>query len=383
MKRHGIIIAALGLFIFAQAALADWTPPKRLTWTAGDSNNPVLALDASDNLHFVWHDDTPGNFEIFYARSTDGGFTWTSGKRLTLTSGASKYPVIVVDSSNRLHIFWQDDTPGNGELYYKRSMDSGITWTSSRRLTWTSGTCEWPAAAVDSSGCIHVVWHDYSPASLEIYYRHSTDGGLNWSIIRRLTWNPGFSGCVAIACDSTGNPHLFWVDNAAGNDEIYYRKSADGGAVWTTNKRLTWTSGLTWYPSVAIDFASNLHIVFQDRTSGQHEIYYKNSGDGGATWTASKRLTWNSGASTWPVIAADSFGYLHVVWMDETPGNYEIYCRESEDWGATWSTSQRLSRTSGTSGLPCIVVDSNDNLHVVWHDNDSGNAEIYYKKYVK
>jgi len=69
--------------------------------------------------------------------------------------------------------------------------------------------------------------------------------------------------------------------------------------------------------------------------------------------------------------------------MDETPGNYEIYYRESEDWGATWSTSQRLSRTSGTSGLPCIVVDSNDNLHVVWHDNDSGNAEIYYKKYVK
>jgi hypothetical protein len=68
MKRLELIIAGLGFLFFASAAQADWTPAKRLTWTSGRSNSPAIAADSSDDLHVVWSDNTPGNFEIYYKK---------------------------------------------------------------------------------------------------------------------------------------------------------------------------------------------------------------------------------------------------------------------------------------------------------------------------
>ena len=45
----------------------------------------------------------------------------------------------------------------------------------------------------------------------------------------------------------------------------------------------------------------------------------------GQGWSALKRLTWNSGESSSPAIAVGSGNSLHVVWEDRTPGNYEIF----------------------------------------------------------
>jgi len=70
MKRMGILILAIGLFLFVQVSQADWTSAKRLTWTSGHSLDPAIAIDSSGNLHIVWHDDTPGNYEIYYKKGT-------------------------------------------------------------------------------------------------------------------------------------------------------------------------------------------------------------------------------------------------------------------------------------------------------------------------
>jgi len=48
--------------------LADWSAAKRLTWTSGDSCIPAMVIDPGDNIHVAWQDDTPGNFEIYYRK---------------------------------------------------------------------------------------------------------------------------------------------------------------------------------------------------------------------------------------------------------------------------------------------------------------------------
>ena len=68
MKRMGLMIAALGLLLFAQAAQAQWSPAKRLTWTSGDTLSPVIAADSLGNLHVVWRDSMSGNLEIYYKK---------------------------------------------------------------------------------------------------------------------------------------------------------------------------------------------------------------------------------------------------------------------------------------------------------------------------
>jgi hypothetical protein len=329
MRRAGRMLAVFGFFLFAQVAQADWTPAKRLTWSSVDNAFPKIAVDSSGGLHVVWHSSGP--YAIYYKASADGGEIWTPTRRLTWNPGNSGWPAIAVDSSDNLHVVWNDDMPGNAEIYYKKSTDGGAAWTLQKRLTWTSDYSESAAIAVDSSDNLHVVWSDYTP----------------------------------------------------GNCEIFYKSSSDVGVTWIPSKRLTWTSGSSWDPNIAVDTSGNLHVVWGDDTPGNYAVYYKKSTDGGGTWTPAKRLSLTSGNSAGPAIAVDSSDNLHVVWQDDTPGNYEIYYRKSTDGGTTWSPGMRLTWTSGESYSPCIAVDYFSNLHVVWVDSTPGIGQIYYKKYVK
>jgi Neuraminidase (sialidase) len=376
MKRTSLMIMALGLFLFAQAARADWGPAKRLTWTSGQSKFPAIAVDSNKAIHVVWEDGTPGNTEIYYKKSTDGGTTWSAGKRLTWTSDGSYAPAIAVDSSDTIHVVWGEYAPGI-EIYYLRSTDGGANWSPIKRLTWTSDWSGNADIALLPDNTIHVVWDDYTPGASEIYYLRSTDGGANWSPAKRLTWNLDDSRNPAIR--SGRDIHVVWFDETPGNAEIFYKRSTDGGTTWGAVQRLTWTLSDSYAPAIAIDSKNAVHLVWKDEVAGCHEIFYKSSGDGGTTWTAAKRLTWTALDSYAPAIAVDSNDTLRLVWHDSTPGNYEILGKSSTDGGKTWSSSQRLTSTPGESVWPAIAIDSDNAIHVVWQDDTPGNNEIYYK----
>ena len=379
-ERFLIILLAAGLFYLTPVALADWSAAHRLTWTSGVSGAPDIAIDSSDTIHVVWSDDTPGNNEIYYKRSTDGGTTWSAAKRIAWTAGNSLSPAMAIDSSETLHVVWADYTPGNYELYYKSSADAGTTWSAAQRLTWTSGDSYAPAIAIDPSETLHVVWYDYTPGKTEIYHKSSADAGTTWSAAKRITWTSGWSGGAAIAIDLSDAIHIVWEDDTPGNTEIYYKGSADGGSTWSAAKRITWTPSKSYGPAITTDSSDAIHVVWSDLTPGNMEIYYKGSADGGSTWSASKRLTWTSGTSSSPVIAKDSGDIIHVAWSDYTPGNPEIYYKSSPDGGSTWSATTRITWTSGISHSTAIAIDSSDAIHVVWANDTPGNYEIYYKK---
>ena len=380
MRNKLFMIILLGwLFYLAPAALADWSAAQRLTRNLGDSIFAAVAIDSANTIHVVWGDGTPGNTEIYYKRSSDAGAAWSAAQRITWTSGGSSLPAIAIDLSDTIHVVWMDDTPVNREIYYSKSTDGGNSWSSSQRITWTPESSHNPAIAADSSGTIHVVWHDYTPGNYEIYYKRSTDGGNSWGPSQRITWTSGFSYRPAIAVDSTDSLHVVW-HNDIYMDEIYYKRSTDGGTTWSAAKRLTSNSGYSWVPAIAIYSSGNIHIVWQDETPGNYEIYYKRSEDGGTTWSPAQRITWTSGDSRNPAMAIDSGDTIHVAWDDDTPGASEVYYKNSADGGTTWSASQRLTWTSGTSNHPAMAIDSSDTLHLVWHDNTPGNNEIYYKK---
>ena len=380
MKPIKLVMVLIGSLVFARTALADWSAVRRITWTSGDSYYPAIAVDSSGYLHVVWNDGTPGNAEIYYKRSTNGGASWSSNQRLTWTATGSYDADIAVDSSGGVHVVWQQYASGIEEIYYKRSTDGGTSWLPSQRLTWTSAASELPAIAVDGVDRIHVVWDDYTPGYPDIYYRRSVTGGASWTATQRLTWTSGFSSFPAIACSPAGHLHVVLHDYMPGNFEIYYLAGSNGGTTWSSPRRLTWNSGNSFAPAIAAHSSGLLHVVWRDNTPGMDEIYYKNSPDGGATWISAKRLTWTPGSSYDPVIKLGFSGQLHVVWDDLAASNYEIFYKKSLDGGATWGSTQRRTWTSGYSSSPAIAFDSSGDLHVVWSDLTPGNYEIYYLK---
>ena len=118
--------------------ICQWEPDVRLT------NNPDSSRTSSNNawctasngniIHAVWYDNRDANNEIYYKRSTDGGLNWGTDTRLTNDVSFSELPSIAVFGSI-VHVVWDDQRDGNKEIYYKHSTDGGITWTSDTRLT--------------------------------------------------------------------------------------------------------------------------------------------------------------------------------------------------------------------------------------------------------
>jgi hypothetical protein len=78
------------------------------------------------------------------------GITWTKNRRLTYTAGRSTNPSIAVDGPN-IYMVWEDDTLGKDQIYFKRSQDVGVTWEATKRLTYNSGWNRQPAIALEGS----------------------------------------------------------------------------------------------------------------------------------------------------------------------------------------------------------------------------------------
>ena len=175
MRRKALLIGIMGFFFLVHHLSAQWwTPKKRLTWNSGGTTDMAVATDANDNIYIVWDDDTPGNYEIFFKMSTNSGTTWIT-KRLTFNVGDSYFPDIAIGPNNNINVVWYDDTIGGYyEIFFKKSTDGGATWTT-KRLTFNSDDSWSSAIAVDSNNHIHVVWTDFTPGNSEVFYKKSTD----------------------------------------------------------------------------------------------------------------------------------------------------------------------------------------------------------------
>ena len=89
---------------------------------------------------------------------------WQTDLRLTndpaLSSTSFNNAWCVAASGDSVHVVWYDNRDGNNEIYYRRSIDAGISWESETRLTNNSATSELPSIAVLGS-VVYVVWFDF------------------------------------------------------------------------------------------------------------------------------------------------------------------------------------------------------------------------------
>src|SRR6188768_2085551 len=97
--------------------------------------------------------------------------------------------------------------------------------------------------------------------------------------------------------------HLVYTREGGLADEVYYQRSIDGGISWQTAVPLTTNDGsFSGYPAIAV-WNNEVHVAWTDRRNGNDDIYYRKSSDGGTTWLAEKRITIDTFASNFPCIS--------------------------------------------------------------------------------
>ena len=376
-KNISLPIIAIGLFI-PLILSAQWESDVRLTDNTFESrtsfNNAWCVVPIGPYVHVVWHDSRDGNTEIYYKRSTDSGTTWGTDTRLTTELSTSQCPSgAVLDSI--IHVAWYDGRLGPPRLFYKRSLDNGITWGPDVSLTPTAGVVYQPSVAVTDS-IVHIVWTDMR-AGPQIYYTRSLDNGTTWEADRIITpAAPAAGKNLASVAVSDSIVHVTWMDMRA-NPQIYYTRSLDNGTTWEADRSIT--PAPSQFASVGV-CDSIVHVVYADFRLGASypKIYYTRSVDDGTTWETEIMLA-DSFASWYPSVAV-SGPIVHAVWPDSRHGDpSEIYYKCSIDNGTSWGIDTRLTNNPSESREPSVAV-RDSIVHVVWHDDRDGNWEIYYKR---
>jgi hypothetical protein len=348
------------------------TPARLPQQDEGESKMEVATINVGDLVHTIWEDDTSGNSEIFYKR--DGADYDPSTKKFTTNAGTSNAVAIAV-SDNIVYIVWKDE---NGEIMFRKSVDSGATFGDAINLSNSINASGNPAIAV-SGNTVHVVWTDNISTNADIFYRRSTDGGESFTEpIKNLSNNVGESQQPAIGV-SDNIVHVVWADNTSGDFDIKYRRSINGGISFpNTIKTLSNAAASSFEPAIAVS-GDTVHTVWRSNTPGNIDIFYRRSLDNGGTFpNIIKNLSSNAGTSGFPAIAA-SGSILHVVWADLASGTFEILYRRSLDGGSTFPNAIKTLSSDGSSFSPVVAL-SASNVYVVWYVTPIGeNDEIMYR----
>jgi len=169
--------------------------------TGGNGASPVIAADGT--LVVFWRD----SFQQFLwlARSEDDGLTWTPDSQVTAmhplpASMPPGYRIVNLPSAGAnpqngdLVVAWNDQAFGDPDILAVRSSNGGTTWSSPVRVNDDSSGQDqfFPWLDVDSQGGIHVVWYDkrQNGSAIDVFYAHSADGGASFSPNQRITAAP-------------------------------------------------------------------------------------------------------------------------------------------------------------------------------------------------
>ncbi len=188
-------------------------------------------------------------------------------------------------------------------------------------------------------------------------------------------------GGISMQADQQGN--LYIIENKfdqALRPSVYLYKYDPDGEPLIQDRRLTFSLDAL-QPDAALDRDGNIYLAWRDSRDGTTEIYYKKLDNNGQPLINDIRVTPLGGLNSLaPSIALDTNNDVHIVWHDDRDGNWEIYYTKLNGAdGSTLVDDTRLTADVAYSFYPKIARIGNS-FHVVWHDARSGNLDVYYTK---
>jgi hypothetical protein len=210
----------------------SFEPIQRLSMTPSDATGPRLAV-RNDDVYLTWGEcefPDPIQCEILFRRSTNEGATFGPPVNVSENPGPSVSPEIAVEHDH-VYVTWMDSTPGNFDIFFRKSDDRGRSFEPGLNLSNNPGeSFDQRISAEDDF--VRVVWQDATgadsfPFATEVLYRASDDEGDSDSFTPtvNLSDNPGSSEAPQLAtCEDGERVHFVWQDNTPGQFDIFYRR---------------------------------------------------------------------------------------------------------------------------------------------------------------
>lgn len=218
----------------------SFNEPIDVSRSPGAAFDPEIAVDSTDAINVAWQDTAPGPSVIMFSRSTDGGDTFSEPIQISTGTGNATEAAISTDSAGRISVVWVDETTGNAEAYYARSTDGGSTFSDPANISnFPSGDIHKPTV-VAFHDTVYVAFQNGDLfgedriKNRQVFLAKSVNAGLSFEApeqVSNAVNNNGRAHSPAMVVDSRGTLHIVWIDaSVVGNDEglLFYSKSPDG-----------------------------------------------------------------------------------------------------------------------------------------------------------
>ena len=268
----------------------------------------VIASGDARDVYILWQEivfsgGTHGG-EIFFARSTDGGKTFSDpinlsnsiagdGKgRLTRRRWHNGSLDLAMGPEGDLYAAW---TEYEGNLWFSRSADGGETFSDPLRIAGGDAKpARGPSLAVASEGAVYLAWSVGEDKAADIRFARSDDDGRSFGEPRIVFESGGHADAPKLAVDGKGTVHLVYAESAAGPFRRYhvrYTRLIDGEDTFEEPRKIEGAHGEQFesvsFPALSLDGEDRLCVIwelFPNWRARPRGLGFTYSSDGGETF---------------------------------------------------------------------------------------------------
>jgi hypothetical protein len=305
-----------------------------------------LALDSSDRPHIAYYDDTHVNLN----------YTWWNGTSWVFDTVDSRgqvgyYTSLALDAFNNPHISYHDHT--NDDLKYAADYGPGWLIESLYIFGWSGF---YTSLALDDTGDPHISFYYYTNGDLKYAVRHS----LAWEF-ETVDTEGDVGSYTSLALDSSGNPHISYYDATA--DDLKY--AVYNGVQWVIETVDT-EGDVGSYTSLALDSSDQPHIAYYDSTN----LALKYAVGCDSKWEIQTLEA--DGSGRYASLALDASGNPRISYYAGHPDfnlRYAVWNGSSWDFETVDDADRVGSHTS-------LALDSSGNPYIAYYDSANNNLKL-------
>lgn len=307
--------------------------PMSLDW--GPDARARIAVDAKGGLivTFAIFQDTHFNGRACFARSSDGGASFTRPQPITSDTTSQRFEVAGVDPAGRVVAMWLDKRniakaraagrayPGAALAFAWEEGDAGFGKTS----VALDNTCECCRLGLAFAGASQpaVVFRNIFPGSVRdhavITFKDATTPGP----LRRVSvdgWKiegcPHHGPTLAVAPD--GSQHVAWFTDGAARKGLFYARADSAQAPFGPPRALSPIDRQPARPYLLANGGA-LHLVWKEFDGTKAVVRWQVSHDGGRQWSDTRIVAETADASDHPLLVANA-QHTYLSWLTKVEG---------------------------------------------------------------
>jgi hypothetical protein len=218
---------------------ATWEDPRPLTSSSSNILDQALARHANGRVSVAWTGYSTGR--LYMRTSADNGTTFGPARYIGSTSNwePGTYPFYRSEPAIAIGtgVTYVAYLSAANTMSVRRTIDQGVTWSSPTKI---SGSTSEGYTIVATGGSALLAYTSTASGTMQTVYRRTTNKGTTWSTAKAFSAssNGRFSTSAQLVLRA-GVIAVAFKHGRPGDSPIWYRQSTDFGLTWSPLSRVS------------------------------------------------------------------------------------------------------------------------------------------------